>query len=266
MSCKRRAGALGALTALVMLLTACVPQSQTRPDATGGATAAPTGDATIASSPAPVAPGAEVASAVFTPRPGSQASGSFTVVASDEPDAYQIITHDLAAPAGSELTLLPYTIDASQPCADSGFRFSLGSVDSMDPGSQLLLPDLTQGDPSFFGSAVLTLYSDADREQNDCLATVVASAPIVWTMSPRRPDLKVADTGQTAGAAGVVAVDDSGAAISYTVAPGDTLSSIAERFGISVDDIFYLNPSRGLAPQDQSAYTGEVLNLSLTDR
>jgi len=113
---------------------------------------------------------------------------------------------------------------------------------------------------------VLTRYSDADREQNDCLAAVVASASIVWTMSPRRPDLKATDTGEMAGAKGALSVDDSGAVVSYTVAQGDTLSSIAQRFGISVDDLFYLNPARAPGLEDPSAYTGEVLNLSVADR
>jgi nucleoid-associated protein YgaU len=268
MSWKRRAGAVAATSALVMLLTACVSSAQPQPliVATQGAAATPTQNDPTAPPAERIEPDTEVGSAVFAPRPGVHASGSFTVVASEDPGTYEIVTHDLTAPPGSVLTFLPYTIDPSQPCADSGLRFSLGDIDSMGSDPHFLPPDLGQGDPTFLGSAVLTQFSEADREQNDCAATVIAAAPIAWTLSLRRPDLKVADTGKTAGASGVVAVDGSGAAVSYTVARGDTLSNIADRFGLTVDDIFYLNPTRLRGPQDPSAYTGEVLNLSVADR
>ena len=266
MSWKRRTGAIAATSALLMLLTACVSSVQPEPVETQGATAAPAQNGPTSAPAARIEPGTEVGSAVFAPRSGVQASGSFTIIASEDPGTYEIVTHDLTAPPGSELTFLPYTIDASQPCADSGFRLSFGDIDSTGSDPHFLPPDLGQGDPTFFGSAVLTQFSEVDREQNDCAATVIAAAPIAWTLSPRRPDLKVADTGKAKGAEGVVAADQSGAAISYTVARGDTLSNIADRFGISVDDIFYLNPTRLRGPQDPTAYTGEVLNLSLADR
>ncbi|MBF4635691.1 LysM peptidoglycan-binding domain-containing protein [Agreia pratensis] len=268
MSWKRRTGAIAATSALLMLLTACVSSAQPEPPivATQGAAAAPAQNDTTSQAAERIEPGTEVASAVFAPRSGVQASGSFTITVSEDPGTYEIVTHDLTAPPGSELTFLPYTIDASQPCADSGFRLSFGDIDSTGSDPHFLPPDLGQGDPTFFGSAVLTQFSEVDREKNDCAATVIAAAPIAWTLSPRRPDLKVTDTGKTAGASGVVAVDGSGATVSYTVARGDTLSNIADRFGISVDDIFYLNPTRLRGPQDPTAYTGEVLNLSVADR
>ncbi|TAJ49453.1 MAG: LysM domain-containing protein [Herbiconiux sp.] len=265
MSGRSRLGVV-ALTAVVGLLAGCASPSPGLPAASDGADAASAQGEAIPSSTAPIAPGTEVASATFEPRSGSDASGSFTVIAGDEAGSFEIVTHDIVGPTGSELTFLPYEIDSAQSCADTGFRYSPGTLDSLGTGPLLMPPDLTRGDPTFFGSAVLTVYSAADREQNDCLATVLAAAPIVWTLSPQRPDLDVADSGAMTGATGSVAVDASGSASSYTVAAGDTLSSIAERFGISVDDLFYLNPSRVPAPQDPSAYTGEVLNLSPAER
>jgi LysM repeat protein len=53
---------------------------------------------------------------------------------------------------------------------------------------------------------------------------------------------------------------------SYTVAQGDTIAAIAERFGLSQDDLFYLNPRRSPNPEDSTAFTGEMLNLSRTTR
>ncbi|WP_066039198.1 hypothetical protein [Herbiconiux solani] len=119
-------------------------------------------------------------SATFTARPGSEASGSFTVVVGAEAGQFDLVPQGFAGPADSELTLLPYVIDDGQTCADTGFRFSFGSLETLGTAPLPIPSDLTQGDPSVFGSAVLTVYSDADREQNDCLATVVAAAPIQW--------------------------------------------------------------------------------------
>lgn len=266
MTWKRRTGAIAATFSLLMLVTACVSSVQPELAATQGADVEPAQNAPTSAPAARIDPRTQVASAVFVPWSGVQASGSFTVIASKDPGTYEIVTHDLIAPSGSVLTFLPYTIDPSQPCADSGLRFSLGDIDSMGSEPHFLPPDLGQGDPTFIGSAVLTQFSEVDREQNDCAATVIAAAPIEWTLGPQRPDLKVADSGKTAGASGVVAVDGSGAAVSYTVARGDTLSNIADRLGLTVDDIFYLNPTRLRGPQDPSAYTGEVLNLSVADR
>jgi LysM repeat protein len=53
---------------------------------------------------------------------------------------------------------------------------------------------------------------------------------------------------------------------SYTVAQGDTLAAIAQRFGLELDDLFYLNPRRSPNPEDSHAFTGEVLNLSRQTR
>jgi len=40
--------------------------------------------------------------------------------------------------------------------------------------------------------------------------------------------------------------------------------SIAGRFGLSAEDLRYLNPISGLAVGDTTIYPGEVLNLSPT--
>lgn len=258
----RPAAAAAALAALLML-TACTTEPPALRNTTPASVAPTTGAEPVAEV---IASGTQVATATFSPRPGSDAAGSFEVVASADPGVFEIVTKDLVGPAGSELTLLPYSIPDSETCADTGFRFSLGSLESLGTGPLLMLPDLTRGDPSFFGSAVLTVYSDADREQNDCLATVVASAPITWTMSPRRPDLDVTDAGPVTGASGSTTTDASGAVTGYTVAAGDSMSGIADRFGLTIDDLFYLNPSRTPGPQDPTAYADEVLNLSPSER
>lgn len=85
--------------------------------------------------------------------------------------------------------------------------------------------------------------------------------------SPRTElDTAPPDAGAGSGASGEVATGAFGSPSSYTVAAGDTMSDIAERFGISVDDLFHLNPALVPAPQDPSAYAGEVLNLDVSER
>ena len=170
MSGRSRLGVV-ALSAAVLLLAGCASPSPGLLAASDGADAASAQSEAIPSAAALIAPGTEMASATFEPRSGSDASGSLTVIAGNDDGSFEILTHDLVGPAESELTLLPYEIDASQSCADTGFRYSPGTLDSLGTGPMLMLSDLTQGDPSFFGSAVLTVSSAADREQNDCFAT-----------------------------------------------------------------------------------------------
>lgn len=194
----RRTGTVGSVLAAVVLLSACSLSSApsadrggANPGASSGATSAPSAAAApapaAAPTPTPLAAGAEVGSATFTARPGSGASGSFTLVAGTEAGQFDLVPQGFAGPADSQLTLLPYVIDDTQTCADTGFRFSFGSHETLGTAPLPLPSDLTQGDPRVFGSAVLTVYSDADREQHDCLGTVVAAASIQWMpgLTPR---------------------------------------------------------------------------------
>lgn len=222
--------------------------------------------------PEPLAPGTKVATGELLARAGFDVSGSFAVVAADQPGWFELVPDGLSGPAGADLTLLPYALDPVDECADSGFRFALTQLDAsggldLDGSNPLVIPrDLTQGDPTFFQTLVLTVFSEADRDERDCLATVAGAAALVWDLPPRRPGLTVTDGGARDGAQGEVDVDAAGAPEAYTVRTGDTLSGIAERFGISPDDVLYLNPARTPAPQDPTVYAGETLNLSPASR
>jgi len=50
--------------------------------------------------------------------------------------------------------------------------------------------------------------------------------------------------------------------VSYTVARGDVLAAIADRFGVTVDDLGYLNPFRGTG----MAIADEIINLDRHNR
>jgi LysM repeat protein len=128
---------------------------------------------------------------------------------------------------------------------------------------QTSIDDLILGDPSFYHRALLTVGTDG-ADPHGCVLTVVAIAPLKWTVPDTRPDLQPRDSGTRDGATGKVTMTE-GKPVSYAVAPGDTLTSIGQRFGITVNDIFFLNPLRKKA-QDPMAYAYEKLNLDKAAR
>ena len=83
-------------------------------------------------------------------------------------------------------------------------------------------------------------------------------------MPDLRPDLTVVDNGATGGAMGPVAQNSDGPA-TYEVVDGDVLDEIAARFGITVLDLFYLNPARDKG-QQRLAFVGELFNLDKARR
>ena len=54
--------------------------------------------------------------------------------------------------------------------------------------------------------------------------------------------------------------------VTYVVAPDDLIDEVASRFGITRDDVFYLNPARLPSPMSETLRVGEVLNLSVERR
>ena len=91
---------------------------------------------------------------------------------------------------------------------------------------------------------------------------VVSTAPIEWTMTPLYPDLTVSDLGERPGANGIVTSEKDGP-VSYSVAEDDRLDEIAARFGLTVDQLVWLNPRR---PDPTAVYNNETLNLSPSRR
>jgi hypothetical protein len=123
------------------------------------------------------------------------------------------------------------------------------------------LRDLTVGlarnNPSYFRALVLTRPEDATASSsNECRMKTLAIAPLSWKFPDPRPDLKPNDSGAGPGALGAVSLE-SGLPGSYVVVQDDTLSAIAARFGITVDDLTYLNPL-----DTKPLWPGQQLNLS----
>lgn len=119
-------------------------------------------------------------------------------------------------------------------------------------------------DPTYFDTVIMT-HHDPNSLANECYVPVLSSAVLTWTLPDMRPGLVVADSRETSGARGQVKLQD-GAPLTYTVAPNDTAASVATRFGMTVDDLFYLNPIRTTIIEYPMLQIGELLNVSKEDR
>lgn len=231
------------------------------------ATPSPTPEPTVApSATAAAAPELPVGTVVATGQFEGSATGTVELV-TIEGGMYEVrltnFTTSVAAPY--ELLLSPYPLTDDRTCLDT-FVFDLGDPSLNGPGPFPIGPFEAWGfDPSFLDGAALGQYIESDAVANDCLRTVVARAPFTWDFPDLRPDLDVVDSGPAVGAMGEVTLEN-GEPDSYTVAPDDIMGEIANRFGVTVDDVFYLNPARLPNSRDTVAYADEVLNLSRANR
>jgi LysM repeat protein len=242
------------LTSLAVLvgLTGCASGAADVPPA---ATARAPHPASAISNPA-VKPGV-VATGALTSQDG-KTSGHIVVTARDDGDFDVTFSDFHTSTTGDlqlELSAVPFN-SAVSCFADTGLKVNLNAV---SPGTYLLAGgvDPIHGDPSFLHTALLT-QPVIPVASGKCLNTVVGSASLAWTLPDMRPNLHVVDSGIRTGGTGVVTMVD-GKPASYAVAPDDVMKAIAERFGITVDDILYLNPTR---MGGTMALAGETLNLS----
>jgi hypothetical protein len=187
-------------------------------------------------------------------------SGHIVVTARDDGN-FDVTMSDFHTPITSELDLglSPAPLTSKAACPASNVYLSFGGV-SPGPARTFFLEgvtDFTRGNPSFFDAVLLTQLAP-DPSNPLCAESVAAAASLAWTMPDMRPSLVVVDSGIRSGATGVAAIVG-GKAASYVVASDDVMEAIAQRFGITVDDILYLNPTR---MGGTMALAGETLNLS----
>ena len=95
------------------------------------------------------------------------------------------------------------------------------------------------------------------------MASNVASAILDWKIPDMRPGLMIEDSGKTGGANGDVTLVD-GEPVTYTITRDDLLPEIAARFGVTVDDLNYLNPTGSTSVPP--LWTGDTINLSKDHR
>lgn len=97
--------------------------------------------------------------------------------------------------------------------------------------------------------------SDADRPW---VGTVLALGTLRWNLPQPYPDLKVTAGKDRPGAYGAVS-NRAGRPATYRVAQGDETATVAERFGITQDELQWLNPTLTLT--GSRLYEGSALNL-----
>jgi hypothetical protein len=204
--------------------------------------------------------GEVVATGEFT-SPDDSFSGRVSVVSSGADD-FELVYSDVST-SRSGLLATSFTTQPYNPvsyCAGSSVVLSEGELDlGASPTINFWQGDVMRQDPAFLDDVIVT-----QGYTSECGYTVLAVAPLTWTLPVMRPDIRPADSGTTGGANGEV-MKETGDLLSYTVATDDLMTEVAARFGLSVDDLLYLNPLRTSGPE-RTLVDGETINLSLARR
>lgn len=190
-------------------------------------------------------------------------SGTFTITHGGQSTA-MLHLRNLKFGASKSRSVMLATDLASIGCNDSGIAIVAGTItDAANQDVALTgpTPDWVFDDVSEMGALAITPAEGSDAF---CSPSTYSPARIHWSWPAAIRNLASTDHGKTPHAEGAVTFAH-GRPIRYSVAAGDTIGAVSARFGITPDDLFYLNPfrRRGL---DTTLYTGEGLNLDSTDR
>lgn len=189
--------------------------------------------------------------------------GTVTITAESKKTVVTLSGYRPASTSSLQFFISPYS--AINPCPAD--RFSLDSGALSDRSTQKwVTPDGIPGnfydnDPTFLKTAVIGESEGSVPDSHGCVVSPEAVAQLTWMMPATHESLDAEDSGPRPDAMGSSFMEDE-KLVTYTVASGDTVSEIAARFGITVGDLYYLNPYD--ASPDIEA--GEVLNLSRADR
>ncbi|WP_233265362.1 LysM peptidoglycan-binding domain-containing protein [Leifsonia sp. AG29] len=123
---------------------------------------------------------------------------------------------------------------------------------------------IEEGQPSYLKA--LVTYSSAsasdDVPQELGPDKVLAVNTVRWSVPVRQSNVHTVDGGARPNAMGTVsATTAAGAPKHYDVAQGDTTDAVAARFGITVQDLVWLNSDLGTITGAQTLYASTRLNL-----
>lgn len=176
--------------------------------------------------------------------------------------------HGFRTPATGqiEVQLSPHPVNAT--CAADSWSFVMNQA--AGASDSWTLPISVSGgpfevDPTYLRTVIVRADADAGKPNPEgCVYPALAAAELDWKLAPSHTGLVVSDHGARDHAAGVVTMAN-GRPSTYTVAPDDTLEAIESRFGITADDLHYLNPFTGAVTTATLRY-GTIYNLSPANR
>ncbi|MFJ3489096.1 LysM domain-containing protein [Leifsonia aquatica] len=274
------AAAVAAAVAALMTLSGCALFGpQTHPTATHTRTATPTptptGDASrsgIGFSPAPppvipptltpVPAGTVVAEGDVTSPKGSIHYHYRVVSNGDNTYSAQFSGFTSTVPVPVSVTFLetaPQVGDGLTYHGVGDFRLG-GPTTAAAPASSTDIG----GKPSSLGA--LVTYSSAESfdgvPQELGPSKVLAVNAVSWSVPVRQSNVHPVDGGENPGASGTVtATTATGAPKTYLVSAGDAPAGIAERFGVQLADLLWLNPDLPVSGTQHVVLDGTELNL-----
>jgi len=164
---------------------------------------------------------------------------------------------------------LPVTIGvgffATPPSVGDGLTdqgegaFDLGGATTVPTSSSWTLGQVSQ--PSYLGSLVVSTSSAAaDVPVEIGVGKVLAVAPVSWSVPPRPTNIVTVDGGAADFASGpITATTSAGGPKRYQVAAGDLIDAVAQRFGVSVSALIYMNQGLQVIDDQQHLFEGTTL-------
>lgn len=259
---RRRRGWTAAL-ALSLMLSGCTLAGTTAAS-TSPPSASPTATPTPKAATAPeLKAGTVVATGTLT---GDDRVSGAAEVRVTEVGTFELHLLDFRSdyPGDVSLAWSPRVVEPDTKCTSSIMTVDYGNITDYPTRVFPIMNDLTHGDPSFLRTVVIRVHGDPAFPAI-CHVAVLSSTVLTWTLPDMRPGLVVEDSGRTGGASGIVTIID-GKPRSYTVAPDDLSDEVAARLGITVPDLYFLNPTRMTPGGYRVLNAGEVLNLSKDHR
>ncbi|WP_258368421.1 LysM domain-containing protein [Curtobacterium sp. MCBD17_013] len=255
--------------------------------------------ATVSATPTatPTAPSAGVIPGSATPRPataGPEAAPSPSPTLTSVPQGTVVAQGDVASPKGSvhfhyrmvangddtysaeysgftstvpvpiSVTLLDVPPEVGDGLTYHGVADHQlgGPTTTPAPASSASLGDI--GQPAYLGTLVTysSAAAEADVPQELGPDKVLAVDTVHWSIPVRQSNVHPVDGGARPYASGTVtATTASGAPKRYRVAHGDTTAMVASRFGISVQDLIWLNAGLQVFGDQQYLYEDTTINL-----
>ena len=244
-------------------------QTPTAVGSSGGPTQAPPALPIAQKNPSMRVPEGVVGTGTLLDRSGT-AVGSFTLHANVTGGGRLEVT-ELSLPHEVVTVNISFGDRSYESCAD-GVPLSFGEAAPATVGDAPMAFGGDGEDWTYYAEVDIT--ADQDRSEPDlviapegyiCGSRIVARGVIEWAVGPARTDLDVVtDAGARSGAKGSTTVDEDGRLVAYEVASGDTLEAVLDRFGLTRDDLSYLNPM--MISDGYQIWAGERYNLDLHDR